>query len=505
VVPRVVVLGGGFGGLEAAFYLRDKVKDAAAVTVVSDQESFLFKPNTIYIPFGMDPEKLKIPLRPALARQEITFVHGRATAVDAHRKTVTVQPAGPNDATGATAATQTLPYDYLVLATGAGMRPAEVPGLAEHALTIWTPSDMLRLRAAYGRLVEAGARRERRRVLFVVPPNNKCAGPLYEMVQMLDTWLRRKKVRQYVDITWTTYEAGYIQAFGPRLHEAVLQEFTLRGIGHHTRYVVERVEPGVVRYATGESLPYDLLISFPPYVASTPFAGLPVDDRGFVQTTLGTRQVQGLPDVYAVGDAGDFPVKQAFLAFLQADAAAEHLAARIRGETPQIDFEPTSMCVMEQFNTATFAQVPLRLTGDAARPIEVDPAKWAAYKVGSSILWRLGKWLLGVYLPWRFRAGKPFHAGLPWRLMDWGLKLMSLLLASATPAPTAAPAPAPVRTEITPATSSGAGASLEGSTTRAAATKVAPAPNDASERTKDTDDGLESEDTSQRKGVPVHV
>jgi hypothetical protein len=97
------------------------------------------------------------------------------------------------------------------------------------------------------------------------------------------------------------------------------------------------------------------------------------------------------------------------------------------------------MCVMEQFNTATFAQVPLRLTGNAARPIEVDVQNWAAYQVGSSALWRLGKWLLGVYLPWRFRAGKPFHAGLPWQLMELGLKIMARFFATTTPPPTPAP------------------------------------------------------------------
>ena len=431
VLPRVLVLGGGFGGLEAAFYLRAKAGGAAALTLVSDEENFLFKPNTIYIPFGMSPEKLEIPLRPALAKQDIRFVHGRATALDTGAKRVTVQRRDGSS--------ETVEYDYLVLATGAGMRPAEIPGLTENALTIWTPADMLRLRSAYAQLVDAGRRHERRRVLFVVPPNNKCSGPLYEMVQMLDTWLRRKKVRQYVEITWSTYESGYIQAFGPRLHQAVLEEFTLRGIQHFAEYAVERVEPGAVRYANGETIAYDLLVSFPPYVASTPFAGLPTDERGFVRTALETRQVDGFPDIYAVGDAGDFPVKQAFLAFLQADAAAEHLASRITGGSARVAFEPTSMCVMEQFNTATFAQVPLRMTGNAARPIEVDPAKAAAYRVGSSVLWRLGKWLLGVYLPWRFRNGKPFHAGLPWQLMDVGLKVMAALFA--TPAPNA-PTPA---------------------------------------------------------------
>jgi sulfide:quinone oxidoreductase len=266
--------------------------------------------------------------------------------------------------------------------------------------------------------------------LFLVPPNNKCSGPLYEMVFMLDTWLRRRGIRRGVQITWSTYEAGYIQAFGPRLHEAVTAEFERRGIVGFNEYIVERVDEHEVVYRNGRRLPFDLLISFPPYVASTPFAGLPADDRGFIQTDLGTRQVAGQPDIYAVGDAGDFPVKQAFLAFLQADAAAEHLAASILGTAPQVVFDPTSMCVMEQFDTATFAQVPLRLTGLPEKPVEVRPDALAKYKVGSSPAWRLGKMMLGFYLPWRFNAGNPFHAGLPWRTMEAGLKVMSRVLAA---------------------------------------------------------------------------
>ena len=75
----------------------------------------------------------------------------------------------------------------------------------------------------------------------------------------------------------------------------------------------------------------------------------------------------GPDDVYAPGDAGDFPVKQAFLAFLQADAVADHIAATSTGAPFAQPFDPVSMCVMEMFDTATFAQVPLEMTGDPPR------------------------------------------------------------------------------------------------------------------------------------------
>jgi sulfide:quinone oxidoreductase len=246
---------------------------------------------------------------------------------------------------------------------------------------------------------------------------------------MLDTWLNRHGVRDNVDITWTTYEPTFIHAFGPRLHDVVSEEFDRRGIGGHSGYMVEEVTAQEVRYENGESLGYDLLISFPPYVAAESFAGLPTDERGFLQTELASRQVVGHPDVYAVGDSGDFPVKQAFLAFLQGDAAAAHIGSRILGQQPGDLFDPVSMCVMEQFDKATFAKVPLRLTGNPADPIEVRPGAEDDYEVGSSRVWRMGKKMLGLSVPWRFGRGQPFHGGAFWAAMNTGLKAMAGLFA----------------------------------------------------------------------------
>jgi sulfide:quinone oxidoreductase len=414
--PNILVLGGGFGGLEAAFYLRMKLEARANITLVSDRDYFLFKPNTIYIPFGLDPEKLKVGLERPTRRKKIAFIKDRVREVDADAKKVRTEG-------------RELSYDFLVVATGADMRPEEVPGLKENAETIWTPREMLKLRLALYDLLEEAREGLHKRVLFLVAPNNKCAGPLYELVFMLDTWLRRKGVRSNIDLTWSTYEQTYIQAFGPRLHEVATDEFERRVIAAHTGYTAQRVGKGEVHYANGEILPYDLLVTFSPYVSQISYPTLPGDDRGFIQTDLATRQVTGHSDIYAVGDAGDFPVKQAFLAFLQADAAAEHLSARVLGTEPELAFEPTSMCVMEQFDKATFAQVPLRLTGVPNKPIEVDSSAMEMYKVGSYPAWRLGKKMLGYYLPFRFGWGNPFHAGTPWKGMEVGLKAMSSLLA----------------------------------------------------------------------------
>jgi NADH dehydrogenase FAD-containing subunit len=60
--PGRVVLGVGFGGLETAFYLRMLTGKRTQITLVSNRKSFLFKPNSIYVPFGLNSEKLRVPL-----------------------------------------------------------------------------------------------------------------------------------------------------------------------------------------------------------------------------------------------------------------------------------------------------------------------------------------------------------------------------------------------------------------------------------------------------------
>ena len=123
---NIVIAGGGFAGLESAFLLRAKLRERAQITLVSNQPDFLFKPNTIYIPFGGKLDPLLIPLSQPTAKRDIEFVQGRVASVDADAQRIDVDG-------------RSLPYDFLVLATGADMAADEIPGLQTYAETIWTP------------------------------------------------------------------------------------------------------------------------------------------------------------------------------------------------------------------------------------------------------------------------------------------------------------------------------------------------------------------------------
>jgi len=129
--PRVLVLGGGFAALESAFLMRMRMRDQVDLTLVSENDSFVFRPNTIYIPFGADPESLLVDLHKPLRRRNIAFEHGSVSEIDPDARRV-----GLADG-------RKLGYDKLVIASGAATAAAEVPGLTEHAATVWTAREML--------------------------------------------------------------------------------------------------------------------------------------------------------------------------------------------------------------------------------------------------------------------------------------------------------------------------------------------------------------------------
>lgn len=396
---NIVIVGSGFGGLETALYLRRHLGDQVHVTLVSDSDTFTFRPYLTYVPFGLTLKDVQLDIQAITQAQGIVFRAGRVHDHDPSRKEIRV-----ND--------EPLAHDYLVIATGAAAAPEPVPGLYEHAFTLWLPDDMKRLQDAFQQVLRAVEAGTAQRVVFVVPPGCSWAGPLYEMVFMLETWLHWKNARDGVDLSLVTPEARCLGVLSPKLHRVIAAECAHRGISLYTEQTVHRVEAGVLTRHGAEPIPYDLLIAALAYQAAATWPGLPADERGFLHTNPTTCQVQDHPDIYAVGDASDSPLKQAYLALLQADAAAEHLVARLRGTEPAFAFEPRPRWLMEQFDQALFTQVE-----SETAPIEMERLPVGEFR----------RMLIAAHLPRQYGAN-PLYAGLFWKGTQVGLNVLNQLL-----------------------------------------------------------------------------
>jgi sulfide:quinone oxidoreductase len=112
----------------------------------------------------------------------------------------------------------------------------------------------------------------------------------------------------------------------------------------------------------------------------------------------------------------------------QAGAAVDHIEASIAGREPGREYRPRTLWLMDQLDTASFAQVPLRDDGEPVGELGVT-SDALGYRVGTSALWRLAKRFVGAYVPWRYRHGLPCHGSPSGSVVNAALRVMAGTLA----------------------------------------------------------------------------
>src|SRR4051794_10757137 len=314
---RVVIAGGGIAGIEALLALHDLGEAQLDLTLVAPDPYFVVRPMAVAEPFAAGH-------RDRIALAEITNHLGAAlrrdtvTGIDADRR-VAICESGDE-----------LGYDVLVLAPGAHRFAPYASG----ALTFGLTRDPL----AYNGLladIEGGYCRS---IGFVVPPGTSWSLPLYEIALMTarQVW---STGRDDVSYTLMTPEESPLAVFGPRASEAVAEVLADARIAVEAGVYADVLPGGQVRLTPGSRrLAFNRIVTLP-LLAGAQLTGVPVDAQGFIPIDpLG--RVLGIDDVYCAGDAANFPVKQGGLATQQADAIAEHIAARAGAAVDPQPFRP---------------------------------------------------------------------------------------------------------------------------------------------------------------------
>jgi sulfide:quinone oxidoreductase len=360
---RVVIVGGSFGGVNAAYQLRRKLDDRVELTLVSSEPDFTFIPSLPWVMMGWRrPEALKVPLARPLGNKRVRFVNERAVAIDPDAQTVATQSG------------QKFGYDHLVLATGADHDWSNVPGSDPAGGTVhtcFTVEQAVLAREAIRRFVAADGGR----AVIGANPGSSCGGPAYEIIMMLETLLRRQKRRHLFNLHFVTPEP-FLGHFGVdgigNLSRLMKDEFRSRHLNWTTNAALASVEPSKATLADGTELPFDLAILIPAFygaqvVRDVEGLGNP---RGFVTTDRQLRSTR-YPNIYAIGVsvaiappvATAVPVgvpKTGHMTEEMATRAAANIAVEVTGSGDLVDgLQLPSTCVSD--------------AGDVAFYIRADP------------------------------------------------------------------------------------------------------------------------------------
>lgn len=326
-MARVVILGAGIAGMNAAIALRHLLGDRHEVWVVAQMNRFVWRPSLPWVAFGLRrPEQIMVPVRPALQRRGIRFVEARVLRVDPHRRHVITEA-------GAMA------YDVLLIALGAQHDWDAVPG-ADRCGHVICRVDGAR------RIWEAVQRLERGTAVFGVTGTDGCPGPVYEAALLLDDFLRRRGMRPRVDICVVTAEPAPLHVVGPAPSRLMAAELRKRNIRCHPNAAIVGVEPHRVLLADGTALPSAFTLVMPPYRGSAATQASPelADARGFVRCDTALRHPH-FPEIFAAGDGAALDAaKTGHHAWLQAKVAARNIAAFLSGKEATATFRPQFAC-----------------------------------------------------------------------------------------------------------------------------------------------------------------
>jgi sulfide:quinone oxidoreductase len=357
----VVILGGSFGGLTAAYELRRHLDPSlATVTVISREPRFVFVPSLPWVAMGSrSVEEISFPLAPALARRDVRFLHETVTHLDPSARRV-VTDRGEH------------PYDVVVVATGHRSLTDAVEGLGHApAHSLMSVPEAEQLRGAVERLLESPGP-----VVVGAAPGASCIGPLYEFAFELDHLLRRRGLRHRVPMTLLTPEPflGHMGMGGAgtarQLLEAALEE---RDIPWATSQSITRVAADHVERDGAEPVSSELSMIIPalggvPAIAES--SGL-ANPKGFVPVEEHYRHAEH-DGVYAVGVAvamapvgtSEVPVnfpKTGHMTEQMAEIAAADIAARFVGAPARTPPELSARCILDMGDRGVFMSVdPVR-------------------------------------------------------------------------------------------------------------------------------------------------
>ncbi|MCQ8126892.1 NAD(P)/FAD-dependent oxidoreductase [Methylomonas rivi] len=235
-MARIVVLGAGIGGVPMAYEMREVLGKEHEVAVISDSPTFHFVPSNPWIPpKWRKPEDLKIELAPVMKKKGINFIQKAAVKVDAANNKIDLDD-GTSEA-----------YDYLVIATGPRLAFDEVPGLGPHGghtssvchvdHAAVAAQDWEKFMADPGPIVIGAVQ------------GASCFGPAYEYLMILETELRKRKIRDKVPMMFVTSEpyVGHLGLGGVGdtrgLLESALRDKTIKWISNAK---VDKIEPGMM-------------------------------------------------------------------------------------------------------------------------------------------------------------------------------------------------------------------------------------------------------------------
>ena len=357
-MSRIVIVGGGTGGVPAAYDIRGLLDKEHEVTLVNASSRFQFVPSNPWVAVGWrKEEQVSVDLVPHLTRRKIRFVAQTVSRILPERNQLELADGS------------SLPYDYLVITTGPKLAFDEIEGFSREAgnsQSVCTLEHALEAHRRYEQfLAEPGP------VVIGAVQGASCFGPAYEFALIVDADLRKRKQRDKVPMTFVTSEPyiGHLGLGGVGDSKGLLEsELRQRHIQWITNAAIEKFEPGKISVtehdadgnpAKKHTLEASLSMFLPAFKGVDAVAGVEglCNPRGFVIVDEHQRSPK-YPNIYSAGVCIAIPPvektpvptgapKTGYMIESMVTAIAHNVAAEVQGKPPEAKATWNAICLAD--------------------------------------------------------------------------------------------------------------------------------------------------------------
>lgn len=332
-MAKVLILGGGFGGVVAAKRLAEQLGDEHQITLVSRSRYFVFYPALVRLALGKcRQDEVSFDLRRAMLDQRVNFIEAEVARIDPSERRVTI---AHGEVEG------NLTYDYLIFALGRRLATERITGFYEHAHHLLNVDKAIKFGKAIADFHEG-------RIVL-----GQCAGarlpvPVYETAFALARRFEENGERDRVRITVVSPDSLSSEFGDPDLAVKLEKALDSHQIELISGFPIEKITANAASTSNGRAVNFDLLMLQPPFVGSAAASHLGItSDEGYLNVDW-TMCVPGVPGMYAVGDCVNFDgPKMGHMAVRQGEVAAMNLASEIAGRERVANYEHEARLVLD--------------------------------------------------------------------------------------------------------------------------------------------------------------
>ncbi|HSG83578.1 MAG: NAD(P)/FAD-dependent oxidoreductase [Nitrosopumilus sp.] len=346
-IPHVLILGGGFGGLSAANELRNSLPSSEVkITVIDKKDWFMVGFAKLWIINGTRTFENSIGSLKELEKKEIDFVQDEVTSINLEDNKVETK-------------SQKFSFDFLIISMGAVLAPQKIPGLEENGFNLY---DHNHLSEIHNKLqhIESG-----KIAISIMGMPYKCPPAPFEASLLIDSMLRKRGVRNSVQIDFYSPAPITLPAAGPEVSKQILELVNSEKINFHNSSKIKSVEQNKLIFENSEA-DFDLLLAVPPHVAPKVIydSGL-AKDSGFIPIDRDCKTP--FENVFAVGDVTSLTVaenmtvpKAGVFAEGEGVTVAKNIISKIQAKESSALFDGKGGCFIESGrDTASLIEVDM--------------------------------------------------------------------------------------------------------------------------------------------------